>query len=261
MNMNVFIYDYFVNQKKYERELVRIETRLTDLGLGGKIVRMDMMNKIYDVMDSELRRGAKTIVVIGNDLTVAGVINAMATLNKISVGRGVPIGIIPIEMDNNNIAKSLGIDYGESACNTILARRIEKLDLGVANDSFFLSNAKITNKGTVIRIEDGYSIEALEDGEIKIYNFSFDGEGLPPNTSSNPQDGILEMMVNIKTKQKFQFLKSNEHGESFFSIKNVTMYNEGEPLILDDSLAIKCPAEIFVYPKAIDLIVGKNRGF
>ena len=38
--MHVYIYDSFLNHKKFEKIIARIETRVTDLGLNGKINRL-----------------------------------------------------------------------------------------------------------------------------------------------------------------------------------------------------------------------------
>ena len=58
--MHVYIYDSFLGHKKFDNTLARIETRLTDLGLNGKISRMGAMKNIQSTVSNELKRGAKT---------------------------------------------------------------------------------------------------------------------------------------------------------------------------------------------------------
>ncbi len=40
--MHVYVYDSFLNQKKYDRILARLETRITDLGLNGKYLDWEL---------------------------------------------------------------------------------------------------------------------------------------------------------------------------------------------------------------------------
>ena len=101
--MNIFIYDSFLNQKKYNSLLARLETRITDLELNGKIFRLSPTINVQEIINNELKRGAKTIIAVGNNKLVNQVINSLA-------GSDIPLGIIPIGEDNNDIAKSLGIE-------------------------------------------------------------------------------------------------------------------------------------------------------
>ena len=65
--MNVFIYDKFVNEKKFDSIAARIETRITDLGLNGKIVRIGLMNSVDEIIENEVRKESKAIIVVGNN--------------------------------------------------------------------------------------------------------------------------------------------------------------------------------------------------
>jgi len=53
--MHVYVYDSFLNQKKYDRILARLETRITDLGLNGKIsilliMKLNMAQKLSSLL-------------------------------------------------------------------------------------------------------------------------------------------------------------------------------------------------------------------
>ena len=265
--MHVYIYDSFLNHKKYSGTLARIETRLTDLGLNGKISRLGAMKNIKNSVENELKRGAKTIIAVGNDQTVNQVISAMAGVNQtISAGSGarksVPLGIIPIGKDNNFIAECLGVSMEEEACDILSGRRIEKLDLGQANGSFFLSDASITNKGTVIEMEKAYSIEIMDEGEINVVNLAAANKPKPANAKFNPQDGILELFIRTEKKKGFLKLSGSETGESIFSLKKLTIHNnKNHPLILDGSTEIPTPAQISILKQKLSIIVGKERSF
>ena len=265
--MHVYIYDSFLNHKKYSGTLARIETRLTDLGLNGKISRLGAMKNIQSAVENELKRGAKTIIAVGSDRTVNRVISAMAGASQIiSAGSGVrqsvPLGIIPIGKDNNFIAESLGVSMEEEACDILSGRRIEKLDLGQANNSFFLSDASIANKGTVIEMDKTYSIEIMDEGEVNVVNLAAARKPKPANAKFNPQDGILELFIRTEKKKGFLKLANAEIGESIFSLKKLTIHNnKNRPLILDGSTEIPTPAQISVIKQKLNIIVGKNRNF
>ncbi len=264
--MHVYIYDSFVNHKKYNNILARIETRLTDLGLNGKICRLGAMKNIREMVKSELSRGAKTIVAVGNDQTVSQVLNALAqstdpapyqkTLNPTP-----PMGIIPVNGENNSIAAALGIGPGEEACETLSARRVEKLDLGMANDAYFLSTASITNQGTVVTIKN-YSVELLEEGEINIINLPPKEMVLPREAIFNPQDGFLDLLIQTKKNKKRLFAGAQEMSQSVFPVTLLSLSNDrGRPLLLDGSLEVRSPAEIKLIKKKLNIIVGKERNF
>src|SRR3989344_4911991 len=118
--MYYYLYDPQLSDKKYNNIIARIETRLTDLGINGKINRLSFLKNINQVLAEEIKRGVKTIIIVGDDKTIGQVINLIADFN-------VTIGVIPIG-PNNNIARLLGLPSEESACDVISSRIIKKID-------------------------------------------------------------------------------------------------------------------------------------
>jgi len=257
--MHVYIYDDYVNKKKYENTLARLETRITDLGLNGKIVRLDVMKNIADAVEGEMRRGAKTIIAVGNDTTVNKVINAMINAEPGNPSSSdIPLAIIPIGKENNDIASCLGISEGESAGDVLSARRIERLDVAQAGSYYFISSAKINSRDTVLDIEKDYSIEIIDPGEINIINLST-FSNLPQNALSCPQDGLLELYIRNKGSRTITKFKPQET-TSLFSLKKLVVNNKKFSLTIDNAQEVKMPAEISV-TKKINIIVGKDRHF
>lgn len=170
--MHVYIYDSYVNQKKYDKTVAKIETRITDLGLNGKIVRIGMLNSIYDIIENEIKKGAKTIVVVGNNNILNQAINSLASLAKKNILHNTPLGIIPIGDKNNHISKHMGVKSTEEACNIIAARRIQTIDLGQINEHFFLTQVTIPSSGTSVDIDKNFSIEIKGSGENFCYQFA-----------------------------------------------------------------------------------------
>jgi diacylglycerol kinase family enzyme len=249
--MNIFIYDSFLNHKKYDRLLARIETRITDLGLNGKISRLSLMRNIADTVKNELKRGAKTVVAVGNNKTVNQIINSLA-------GSAVPLGIIPIGEENNEIAAALGIESVEKACDILSARLLARLDLGLANQTYFLSNAAIDNQGTVVDMSDNYTIEAANAGLIQVFNLADPKIKLPSKVKIRPDDGSLELIISARGSRGL-FLKQDD--QSIFKIQSVTIKNLKNQLILDGSISLTMPATITIVKQCLNVIVGKNRNF
>ena len=68
--MYYYIYDSYLAEKKYESTIARIENRLTDLGINGKINRLSFLKNIHQIIGEEVKRGVKTVVVVGSDETL-----------------------------------------------------------------------------------------------------------------------------------------------------------------------------------------------
>lgn len=252
--MYVYIYDSFLDNNKHQKILAKIETRLTDLGLNGKIIRLSVIKNIKDLIASEIKRGIKALVAVGNDSTFSHLLNSAGLTT-------IPLFIIPIDSGSNEIAKCLGIKMEEGACDALAARIIEKVDVGVANSSLFLSRTFIETRGTIIEIDNQYSLETNEKGEINIINLftnSLVFNGL--NNASAPNDGILEIF--IKTIKSGYLLNKRKVGQSLIPTRSLNIHNEkGAQLILDGCLKINTPANISVLKQKVSLIVGKNRSF
>ncbi|PIT94551.1 hypothetical protein COT98_03100 [Candidatus Falkowbacteria bacterium CG10_big_fil_rev_8_21_14_0_10_39_9] len=240
--MNVFIYDDFL--KKHTKTVNNTEILLHKLNLNGKIVYLESIRNINDLIRDEVNNGAKTIIAVGNNKTINKVLNGMMSGDN----QNIALGIIPIG-NNNSIAQTCGIRNEKEACEILLARRIEKIDIGYANKIHFIANAKIKAKGAIIKIDD-FSIDQTENGEIIIINLP-DKKCSTQNILANPQDGQLNLLINNGGK-KYGLL----------SVQTMELENDREEkLILDESVAIDTPAQIGIGDHQISLIVGKKREF
>jgi len=70
--MYVYLYDNFVRGKKYASVVRAMEISLTDYGIAGKILRLNSYSDVKPIIEDELKRGAKTIVMVGNDAPLGG---------------------------------------------------------------------------------------------------------------------------------------------------------------------------------------------
>lgn len=252
--MYLYLYDSFLNNKKYSNLLAKIETRLTDLGIGGKIFRLSPLRNATELLNEEAKNGIKTVVVVGNDKTFGQIINIVAQLNT-------TLGFIPVGPENK-IAQILGINSPEEACNIIAARIIQKVDLGKANNTYFLSNITIESGQLTIECEDKFNVTPQNQDQISICNLRpLFALNQGPTDYFNPQDGFLEILIQPLTRKLFR--RSKQTGNSsIIPFKKIAIRSRDSlPVVTDGQKILKTPVKIEIVPKKLKLIVGKNRMF
>jgi len=255
--MYLYLYDFSLNNKKYNNLLARIETRLTDLGIGGKIFRLSPLRNLNELLKDETRNGIETVIVVGNDKTFTQIVNLAANFDVI-------VGLIPIGPDNK-IAQALGIPTGENACNIIAARKIEKIDLGQANGTYFLSNITVAGGKMSIEWENQFRVIPQSKDQVSICNLkpAFASD-YGQNSYFNPQDGLLEVLIKPLATSGFwsNLKKSNSTKDSIIPFKKITIKSrESLSVVTDGQKVLKTPVQIEVAAKKLRLIVGKDRVF
>ncbi len=257
--MYYYIYDTFLADKKFEKIIDKIKTRLLDLEIQGKHEKLTLLKSVDELISDEVKRGINTVVVLGNDRTFLKVVNVIAKHN-------ITLGLIPVGPDNN-LAKSLGLPMEEDACEIIAARKIVKFDLGQVGEQYFFSNLKIDKNLDRLSVEkDNYKIvPKAECSSIMVSNFYFPAtketfEKKMKNYSA--QDQKLELVINIKGAKKKWFNKNEPQSKidtiiqgKDFKIKSF----EYLPLVLDNYKIIKTPVTVGVKAGALQVIVGKTR--
>lgn len=247
--MYYYLYDSYLNHKRYHATLAKIETRLTDLGINGKINYVSFLKNIRQIVSDEIKRGVKTIVIVGNDKTIGQIINLVADLN-------VTIGIIPID-GSNRIAQLLGIPHKESACDILSSRIVQKIDLGAVNNNYFFTNLELGGKNITLEFDGNYIID-LSSGENIITLANLDIH--ESNFKSDPTDGQMDVFVYVYNKI---LLSKKLSSRSHLLAKKVKITSTKTlPILLsDERRIIKTPAEVKIYPGKIKVIVGKYRKF
>lgn len=245
--MHVYIFDQFLNQKKYETTVAKIETRLTDLGLNGKNCHVGPLRSLKSIVKEELRNSPKTLIAVGNNNTLNQLINAIPEEDNVTVGL-IPVG------GNNSIAGALGIADEDHACNVLAARLIETVALGKINDQYFFASAQITNQETIMEIGGKYTVEPTGPGAINIINLDVSAS----NPKIDPKDALLEILVSVVKKGMLK----NTVDVSFIQTNRIIINNLiHKNFIIDESIEVRTPAEITVAKEKLKIIVGKNRVF
>jgi diacylglycerol kinase family enzyme len=115
------------------------------LGLQGPIVRLSPLRSAKEMVQSSVRDGVSTIVIVGDDVTVDRVMSFLPDL-------GLPIGYLPIRSPCR-IAERFGIRSGLSACDVLAARHLDIVDVGVINDQYFFYFNISTCKSQVLLLQ------------------------------------------------------------------------------------------------------------
>ncbi|MEK7615408.1 MAG: diacylglycerol kinase family protein, partial [Patescibacteria group bacterium] len=164
--MYCYLYDEFIQEnKRFERELLLIENRLTDLGIAGKISRLALFRNAEEMIRDEIDRGVQTVVVLGNDDTVRKVLDVISESDVV-------LGVIPFG-PKNELARLLGIPQGVAACDVLSARRVEKIDMGTINGRKFITGISVPNFKAELMCNDGsYRIVATSAANLEIQNLA-----------------------------------------------------------------------------------------
>ncbi|MFA7653675.1 MAG: diacylglycerol kinase family protein [Candidatus Magasanikbacteria bacterium] len=254
--MYVYIYDNFLRNKKFESAIKAIEVRLTDYGIAGKILRLNNYTDAKPVIDDEIKRGAKTIVIVGNDETFGHVLSRAATCECV-------FGFLPIG-PNNTIANVLGISVGVEACDVLSRRRKEKLDVGWMNNRYFISQLHVLPAKVEVIYDERFKAYANDKMEVVVCNlqpfyWKKDSKSREQYVV-HPQDRKLEAFLRPLTKKGWFGYKYEE--PSIFPFEEMEISSR-EPFTVeaDGKISKEIKVKIKLAHGKIEMIVGRNRKF
>lgn len=251
--MYYYLFDSKLADKKYESIVNRIEFRIIELGLNGRIDRLSILKNMRELIETAIKRGAETIVIVGDDAAVVKAVSIVAPYK-------VTLGIIPVG-DNHRIARALGISEGEAACDILSKRIVKTIDLGKVNDQYFLFSLDVPSNDVTVECDGRYRISILGvPRSFSICNFQPDEGAL---SSCSPVDGVLEAVIEEKPSGWFPFSRKVTSRGSVLPLKKAKIMcpTSSIPLTLDGQTIVKTPATVEVAPKKLRVIVGKDRQF
>lgn len=254
--MYFYIYDSFLSDKKHERALAAVETRLTDLGISGKIGRLTPFTNARGLIRDETRRGVQTIVVVGNDETVAKVIEGIGE-EKLTLGM-IPIG------SPSYIAQSLGIPEGEEACDVLSKRITQKIDLGRVNGRYFLSDVRIPRGNVTIQGEGkGRISSTASECEIIVSNLRRQDAGGEDagNSPGDPKDGYLDTVITPRNSGLFGSMRRNMASSIIPLRKLLITADEPFSVVADGREFTNNNISIEIVPDKLKIITGRERAF
>lgn len=248
--MYYYVYDEFLQEAKYERELAQIETRLTDLGIAGKIARLALFRDATELIEDEIRKGAKNIIAVGNDTTLRKVMDAAA-------GKDVCIGIIPIGNNGNEIAHIIGVPAGQAACDVLSARIIESLDMGIVNGRPFLHEAFCQFSSTLnIECDGQFKLTPEHGGVIRLRNLALATDMF---RAAIPTDGKLDLVLEVHHRKWYG---KKDVFPSVIPLKKITVLSSEPVSFIADGQEFQGEEFRFsVLEGYLRVITGKERKF
>ncbi|OGE73970.1 MAG: hypothetical protein A3I07_04085 [Candidatus Doudnabacteria bacterium RIFCSPLOWO2_02_FULL_42_9] len=251
-----------LTQKEFERVQSILYSSLSEFRISGEVVRATGVRTIPQLVENAFAHEAKTIVAVGSEATLHEVINAVGR-------RDMVIGFIPLV--DSEIAKILGIKDIPQAAQTIAFRRVESIDLAMVNEYLFLTQIALGDAETLseisFRADDRFQArQNFTLGAIinMRYNESYSKIG-------DPTDGVLDVLLMPSISKVTAFLKRRILKAKYYEqialtsvlhvMKMELVLPEGLPLTLNGKIVAKTPATIELLPKALKMIVGKERKF
>lgn len=254
--MYVYLYDNFLKQRKFESTVKAIETRLTDFEIAGKIIRLQNFVNSQAIIEEEIKKGAKVIVIVGNDNTFARVLSQGAVCNIL-------FGFLPVG-PRNTIANVLGIPEGESACEVLSQRRKINLDIGwVSNrNRYFISQLHIPSSDITVEYDEKFKVvgrhKKMELVVCNLQPFVWAKKG--NHFIVHPQDGKLEAFLRPMSGRGI--FKDKFEDPSVFPFEEMMVYSD-KPFEVeaDGKVTKETKIVIKLAKKRIGMIVGKDRQF
>ncbi|MFH1668094.1 MAG: diacylglycerol kinase family protein [Candidatus Komeilibacteria bacterium] len=245
----LYIYDNFLSEKKYQSSLYKIENRLVDLGIKGKVVRLNVLKNMAEVVEDGIKDGVKTVVVIGDDVSFSKIINVIAK-------KDVVLGIIPIN-NKSKFAKIFGIPPAHQACEILAQRIIKEIDLGMVGHYYFIDSATIINEETTVKFGNYNASPSAKQNIVSFNNLNVMSE-LNIDNKFNPTDGRLELVI-----QNTDVLLSKNKNTTIlpFTKVSVECKQPGAFIVVDRVTKLKPPTTVQVAPNKLKVIVGAQRMF
>jgi len=254
--MYVYIYDNFLRDKKFLALVKAMEISLTDYGIAGKILRINKYADVKPIIEDEIKRGAKTIVIVGNDESFGYVLSRAANCDCV-------FGFLPVG-PNNSIAEVLGIPLGVEGCDVLSRRRIERLDVGWMNNRYFVSQLHVYPSKVEVIYDERFRATAEDQMEVVVCNLKpFYWKKNKRDRDAqvvHPQDGKLEAFLRPLTKKSWWGYTYED--PSIFPFEEMEIRGEQPFAVEADGKTTKeIRVKIKLAHDKIAMVVGRNRQF
>lgn len=233
-----------------------MEQRLTDFGIAGKIIRLQTFTSSDAIIAEEIRRGAKTVVIVGDDTTFGHVLSRSAS-------QEVNFGFLPVG-SNNSIASVLGIPVGVDACEVLSKRRKLSLDVGWFNNRFFINQLHIKPATVSVTYDERFTVSS-NNGMIELVVCNLQPfvwrDGGKKQVDVHPQDEKLEAFLRPVIGKKL-FGKYEYEEPSIFPFEEMIVKSKKAfEVIADGKRSKEVNVKIKLAKNRINMIVGKDRQF
>ncbi|MCI0479802.1 hypothetical protein L0Y59_04625 [Candidatus Uhrbacteria bacterium] len=248
----VYIYDDFLSDRVFEREVAALETRLNTYDLAGRIGRLALFRSARDLVEGLVREGTTTVVVVGNDTTLDKTMWFLPDLD-------VTVGYVPLT-GPSSVARLLGIPVGAEACDVLAARLVETIDMGRVDDRYFLTEISMPATMASLEIEGQYSISSMHGGSLAVRNLG--GRVGSEMVIADAKDGYLEAVISPLPEERKASLWKREAAAKGTSIRlrhGVIVSKDPVEAMVDNHAVSGFRFEVSVVPKKLRIITGRGR--
>ncbi len=249
--MYLYVYDEFAQDPKFERDLSLIETRLTDLGISGKIARLALFRDANELVYDEVRSGQiKTIVAVGNDQTYRKVLDAASDY-------GLALAILPIGSSHQHLSSILGFPQSVEACDVLSARIIEEVDVGEIDAKRFIGKVTLTTQApATIQVDGMYQVQTAEPAIIEARNLELADQSV---RAGNPTSGTLDLAIRLSGGSWFN---KKSAPPSIIPFRYVQIRSQKPMTINQDGIErTAMEATLNIFPQRLRVVIGKARKF
>lgn len=257
--MYTYVYDSFVTDREHERALARVEARLTDLGISGRIERLTMFKDIREVIADAVEHGCETVVAVGNDETVSKLVDVLGDFD-------VALGLIPVGEGPHRIAEALGTASDVESCNVLSRRVIRRVDLGRINDHWFLSAVEIPETAAAVSCNGQYAVVPVRAHRVRVCNLAaLDTASEESGRFSSPHDGYLETVIRPVAHQgifsKF-FRPEAPAAPTVVPVRRLDIQHQRPFAVIRDGVRFSSTRlQIEIVPQRLKVVVGRDRKF
>ena len=237
--MFFYIYDEHALAPTQADALAKVEGRIIELGINGRVEKLAPLRNIKSLIEIALKQKMHTVVVVGGDETLLRVLNLIAASSLV-------LGFIPFQK-NSQLANLFGITDTFEACNILSRRIVRSLDLGKVNQNFFLRELSCTSLADV-RIEcDGkYTVSSNERFGSATISVLGERLQLAITTQAKPTGWLKK--------------RSALPDRTTLFAEHITIQHQTEPvaMLLDQLTTLKTPLTIIAKPHQVKMVVGKS---
>ena len=238
-----YLYDERLNDRKYDREVSRLEAEISRKGLNGRVGKFALFRHARDIVADLMRSGAQTLVVVGDDKTLFTAIGALGEFSPM-------IGFVPI-LGDGPVAKSLGLPKGIASVDTLTARFNETIDLGLVGARAFLSELLVDGPGISLHVDKLFKISPPPGGSLCIRNLGSD---------TDAHDGQLDVFVlPAPDRRRFSWSRGVSTEQTHLQFKTARLERTVAGACTVDGLPMEGESlELSIKPQALKMITGRR---
>jgi len=238
-----YVFDERLADRKYERDMSRLEAELARQSIGGQIARLTLFRKPKETIEDLVREGAKHVIFVGDDSTMLRFMSFLPDLD-------VAFGLVPM-MGESKLAPLMGLKSGIDAVAVLASRLTTQVDIGTVGDRYFLTDVVIPDTRAELDVEGRFRLRPTEGGTIIVANL----------VEQSSADGLLDVAVRVAAPPvRFPWQRPKPSPETRLQMnQGAIRSNEVVTLTVDGQALQGSNFGIGIKAKKVKLLVGKTR--